>query len=152
MRQTYAGVWSCARGETKPPYGKVWKGKSMNFWLVSASIVSVVTFGIHVFAGGPMLHAPLLRSALHPVAKSVWSVVWHAVSALIALNAVAYFLAARSGVDALTIAAYPLASSLCAIVLFLFYGITRLGNLTQMPQWTLFLASSALAVVGLFNT
>ncbi len=123
----------------------------MNYWLVAAGLVSAFTFGIHVFAGGPELHLPLMQSALPPVAKSVWSVVWHSISAMILLNAMAFLLAARPHAQARVICTYPLAVSFCITALFLFYGVTQHSSLTVLPQWTLFVASSVLAIIGLMN-
>ena len=34
----------------------------MNLCLVAAPVLSFITFGVHVFAGGPAIAAPLLRS------------------------------------------------------------------------------------------
>jgi len=41
-----------------------------------------------------------------------------------------------------------LALNLGTVALFLGYGIEDLGNITDMPQWTLFLAIALLIVVG----
>lgn len=123
----------------------------MNYWLVAAAVVSGITCGIHVFVGGPELLSPLLLSNLNPAAKSVWIVVWHTVTALIALNSVAFIVSAQPGARALLISSYPLAISFCMIVLFLFFSITQHGSIIALPQWTLFLASSVLAIVGLMS-
>lgn len=123
----------------------------MNYWLVAAAVVSCVTFGIHVFGGGSALLKPLVQSDMKPAAKSIWSVVWHAVTAIIALNAFAFLVSARPNAPALLICSYPLAISFCIILLFLFYGIARHGSVFVLPQWTLFLVSSVLAIIGLMG-
>lgn len=82
-------------------------------------------------------------------AKAVWSVVWHAVTAVMAFGGLALIAAGLMPDLALALAALPLALFLSAAALFLFYGIKRLGTVWVLPQWVAFLAISALALVGL---
>ena len=123
----------------------------MNVWLALAALFSLITCGVHVFAGGPEIHNPMLQSSLHPVVKGVWSVVWHAGTAIIFLNAAAFLIAAQNPASALVISLYPILISLAFTVLFLFYGVKRLGSVWPMPQWTAFALIAALAVAGLLR-
>ena len=121
----------------------------MNYWLLAAGIAALATFGIHVFMGGPAIEGPMLASALDPALKSVWSVVWHMVSAVLLLSAIAFSWAAARPAVSLQIATFPLAASVSFIGIFLFYGVLRHQSVTVMPQWILFLVISVLAGIGL---
>ncbi len=121
----------------------------MNTWLVLAALLSVITCGLHVFAGGPGIHVPMLQSSLQPVVKGVWSVVWHAVTAIIFTNSAAFYIAAQNPDTALVISLYPILISVVFTVLFLFYGLRRVGSVWPMPQWTAFALIAVLAAAGL---
>lgn len=82
-------------------------------------------------------------------AKAVWSVVWHAATAIMALGGCALIAAALIPKHALALAALPVALFLSAAILFLAYGQKRLGTVWVLPQWVGFLGISALAVAGL---
>lgn len=82
-------------------------------------------------------------------AKAVWSVVWHATTAVMAFGGLALIAAGLMPDLALALAALPLALFLSAAGLFLVYGIRRLGTVWVLPQWAAFLGISALALVGL---
>ena len=90
----------------------------MNYWLLAAGIAALATFGIHVFMGGPAIEGPMLASALDPALKSVWSVVWHMVSAVLLLSAIAFSWAAARPAVSLQIATFPLAASVSFIGFF----------------------------------
>lgn len=109
--------------------------------LAAASLMALSTL-LHAFAGGREVYAPTRASGLDPLVVGVLSVVWHAVTVL---------LAAMAG--ALSWAAYhpnpPLELFVgCVIVgfaaLFLGYGVVDFQNVSSMPQWTLFVATLAL--------
>ncbi len=121
----------------------------MSKWILAASILSVLTFLIHVFVGGPEIHVPVLESAFSPMVKAVLSVVWHATSAMLAINAVALFLAARSTVHRLGLVLLVSAQNLAFAVLFIYYGLAHLGTLLPMPQWIIFIALTGLSLAGL---
>ena len=101
----------------------------MNYWLVLASALSLLTCGVHIFAGGREIHTPMIASALHPVMKAIWSVVWHAVTIIMLMNAVAFLYAAQNPDTAWIVSIYPIVTSLACAGLFLFYGVARLGSI-----------------------
>lgn len=82
-------------------------------------------------------------------AKAIWSVVWHAVTAVMAFGGLALIAAALLPRHALALAALPVALFLTAAILFLVYGQKRLGTVWVLPHWVAFLGISALALTGL---
>lgn len=106
----------------------------------------VLTFGIHVFAGGPEYHVAYQDTLPTAHLAAMAAVLWHAVSVNLLVIAAALLWLAR----------YPnraLAFTLCVMqlgwaVLFLFYGITTLGSPWPMPQWVIFLATPLLTIYG----
>jgi len=121
----------------------------MNRWILAAAIVSMLTFFIHVFGGGPEIHVPVLESSLSIELKAVLSVVWHGVSAMLLINSGALLVAARSSDYRLPLVALVSAQNLAFAVLFVFYGLAHLGTLLLMPQWLIFLALTGLSLAGL---
>jgi hypothetical protein len=121
----------------------------MNKPLVAAACLSIFTFGVHVFLGGPEIHEPLLASNASELVRAVGSVVWHAVSALLFLNSLALFYASRKPSMAKPLVILVVFQYLSFVALFTFYGLARFGSVTVMPQWTGFLAMSALALWGI---
>lgn len=117
----------------------------MNRWLVSASIVSAIAFLVHLVVGGAQFHQPAL-ARLEPVDGAILSAVWHAVSLVLALNALFFLRAARPGAAAHAL--QPTLTALAFAVTFLGYGLVRLGSLTATPQWTIFLAIAVLGILG----
>ncbi len=121
----------------------------MNKLILSAGILSVLTLFAHVFGGGPEIHIPVLESDLSLELKAILSVVWHAVTAVLVINSVALFLAAKSKGAEKMLVVFVSSQYLALAILFLFYGITHLGTLLLMPQWSVFLLMPALALAGL---
>jgi hypothetical protein len=121
----------------------------MNPWLFSAGVAALVLDLIHIFPGGREIHRPMVASRWPEPAKAVWSVVWHAVTAVMAFGGVALIAAAFRPDLALSLSVLPITLFLSAAALFVFYGLKRLGSLWVLPQWLAFSVISALAVVGL---
>ena len=59
----------------------------MNAGFAVASALSLLTWGIHTFVGGPEVARPLLRSELRPVPKLTQYYCWHAVTLALFLMA-----------------------------------------------------------------
>ena len=112
-------------------------------------MLSVLTLFAHIFGGGPEIHVPVLESDLPLELKAILSVIWHAVTAVLVINSVALFLAARSKSVAKMLVLFVSSQYLLFAALFVFYGITHLGTLLPMPQWSVFLLMPALALAGL---
>jgi hypothetical protein len=121
----------------------------MNAWLLSAGIAALLLDLVHIFPGGREIHRPMVASHWPEPAKAVWSVVWHAVTAVMALGGLALIAAAFLPEHALALSLLPIALFLTAAGLFIVYGLNRLGTLRILPQWVAFLAISALALAGL---
>lgn len=101
---------------------------------------------VHAFVGGPEVYAPVRISALDPLTRSVTSVVWHVVTAQLALLAVGLYWVSAHRNPALE--AMIGAMQLSFVVLFIGYGLGDLGSLWMMPQWTIFLAGLGLMVLA----
>ncbi len=121
----------------------------MNIPLALAAAISGLTIFIHVLAGGPDVHAPLLASELSVGLKAIISVIWHAVTAIMLVNTLALAHAARNEKYRTPLTFMVSAQYVLWSGLFIFYGLSRLGSLWPMPQWIIFLAISALALYGL---
>ncbi len=116
----------------------------MNWIILLAAGLMSVTVLIHVFMGGREVMRPLRASSLPPLVRAVMDVVWHMVTiVLIFLAAGLFWLAWHDNPALLWV--------VCAIQvgfagLFIWYGITQLHSLWQMPQWIIFLGIPALTV------
>lgn len=121
----------------------------MNAWLLAAGTATLLLDLVHIFPGGREIHRPMVAASWPEPAKAVWSVVWHAVTAVMALGGLALIVAAILPDHALALAALPIGIFLSWTGLFLFYGLHRLGNLHLLPQWVAFLVISVLGLVGL---
>ncbi len=121
----------------------------MNLWLVTAGGAALLLDVVHITLGGREFHAPMLGSGATDPAKALWSVVWHAMTAMMALGGVSLVAAGVIPSHALALAVLPIALLLASAALFVFYGLKRLGDLSRLPQWTAFFVISALGLIGL---
>lgn len=121
----------------------------MNFWLLAAAAFSFVTTGVHVLAGGPDVHDPLLALDMPPVLKVYVSLLWHATTAILLVDSVLLLCASIRRRHREALAAAVVAQYLAYAGLFIGYGVAYLGTLWQTPQWVVFLLISALALLGL---
>jgi hypothetical protein len=64
----------------------------MNRKLVVSAFIAAITAIIHIFAGGADVAAPLLNSALSAEPKLTLYAVWHMVSVVLILSAIAFFI------------------------------------------------------------
>lgn len=113
---------------------------------LTAGVLMAATFILHVFGGGPEFHAPIQTSALDLPLRAMSAVLWHFVSLMLAVQAVALFWLARHPDRAMT--ALLAAIQLGLTGLFLFYGQTMLGTVWILGQWTIFLTLAALIIWG----
>lgn len=121
----------------------------MNAWLLAAGIAALLLDLVHIFPGGREIHRPMVAAHWPEPAKAVWSVVWHAVTAVMAFGGVALIAAAFLPDHALALSVLPIALFLAFTGLFIVYGAMRLGTLRVLPQWTAFLFISTLGLIGL---
>jgi len=119
----------------------------MNTGFAAASVLSLITWGLHTFAGGAEVAGPLLRSEMPPVAKWTAYYCWHLVTIVLSLMAVSFAYAAfvPSGRDVAALAtALSVSSGLWSLVLV----VWRYRHPWRLPQWSLFLVISLAAVWG----
>ncbi|WP_439529040.1 hypothetical protein [Pannonibacter sp.] len=113
---------------------------------MGAAVLMAATVVLHVVGGGPEVHDPLLAATVDPKLNAFVSVLWHAVTVvLVALAAGLAVLACRCDT---ALEAVLSGLQLGFAALFIGYGLMRLGNLTDMPQWVIFLSIPVLTRVG----
>lgn len=123
----------------------------MNGFLMTAGVAALALDLVHIIYGGREAHQPALASSWPAPAKALYSVLWHAVTAMMAFGGVCLIAASIFPDQALALSALPIALFLSAAGLFLYYGMKRLGTVRILPQWVAFLTISALAVLGLIQ-
>lgn len=118
----------------------------MQYPTLAAAGLMAATVGLHVIGGGAEFHAPIQASSLDLPLRAISAVLWHAVTILLAVQAVALFWLARqpNGAMALLLVAIQIGFA----GLFLFYGQTMLGTVWILGQWTIFVALAALIIWG----
>jgi hypothetical protein len=121
----------------------------MNPWLLSAGIAALLLDLVHIFLGGREIHRPMVAAHWPEPAKAIWSVVWHAVTAVMAFGGLALIAAAFLPGQALALSVLPITLFLATAALFIFYGLKRLGTVRTLPQWVAFTVISVLALIGL---
>ncbi len=109
--------------------------------LLAAGMMAA-TCALHVFGGGPEFHGPIQASDMALPLRAISAILWHAVSLLLAIQAVALIWMARHPHDGM--AALLVAIQISFAGLFLFYGQTMMGTVWALGQWTVFLALAAL--------
>lgn len=123
----------------------------MSKFIASAALVSGLTLIAHFFGGGPEYHTTAWLSDMSIDQKTIYSLLWHAITALLLVNTVALVIAAR-GVYQRPLVLLVVAQYLAIGGLFIFFGLQNLGTIWQQPQWIAFTLISALAMFGLFRT
>jgi hypothetical protein len=121
----------------------------MNWILFTAAVLAALTAGIHIFAGGTDIAAPLLASSLGDEVRLTLYAVWHMVSVTLVLSAMVLALGAnpRHAFAARHAVLFTSALWTGFGAVFLVIVLTRPGEglLWKLPQWVLFLP------VGLFG-
>ena len=120
----------------------------MNRWLLAAGALSLVTTGIHLFAGGPEVHVPLLASSPSPLLQTYVSLLWHATSTILLINSLVLVFAAVDGRYRRPLAGAVIVQYLAYAALFIGYGVAYLGSLWTTPQWAAFIVMAGLAAIG----
>jgi hypothetical protein len=127
------------------------RGIEMNKWILAAGTLSALTLAVHVFAGGPEVHVAMLAlaGAFPDVLKTFISVMWHAITVILAIDSAALLLAMRYSPSQKALVWFVCAQYVAFAALFVFYGAFGLGSLLIMPQWIVFLLIPGLAIAGL---
>lgn len=113
--------------------------------LIGAGLAGLTTL-VHVFAGGPEINAVVQASALDDPVRAVLAVLWHGTTALLAVSAAGLCWAAVHPNRGLEV--FISVIMLLWAALFVYFGIVMLGNLTVMPQWSVFLLIPAMVGLG----
>jgi len=121
----------------------------MNAWLLASGIAALLLDLVHIFPGGREIHRPMVASTLPEPIKVIWSSVWHAVTAFLAIGGAALIAAAFLPDQAVALTVVPIALFLCFAGLFVIFGLSRLGSLFVLPHWVAFLGIAMLGLVGL---
>jgi len=120
----------------------------MNKFILAAAVLSALTLLLHVFGGAPQYLVPAWASDMSADQKTLYSVLWHTITALLGINATALVFAARSARPTPLVLLVS-AQYMAMAVLFFVLGLAHLGTLWVQPQWVIFSAISALAILGL---
>ena len=124
----------------------------MNRLITAAGALLAVTTLIHLFAGESDVHAPLRAITGNGEMGLYASVLWHAVSVVLAVMAAALLWAARAPDARQGVIWLVCAQSLGFAALFIFYGLLLTESLWRAPQWTLFVTAAGLAGAGLWQS
>ena len=121
----------------------------MNKPMLVAAVVSALTFALHVIGGGADVHTPIQASPLPLPLRAISAVLWHFVSLILALQSLGFLSLARAPNRDLSLMLIGI--QIGTAVLFVFYGMTMLGSVWIMQQWTIFLTIAALGLWGLWR-
>jgi hypothetical protein len=117
----------------------------MSSMSMAAAVLSFITWGVHVFAGGPTVARPLLAAKdLDPVARDTLYFGWHLVTLLLLAMGLAFLHTAMGGARELAILMTALAASFTLWNVALVVWKRR--RLLDLPQWALF---GPITVLGL---
>ena len=122
----------------------------MNTGFTIAAGLCLATWALHTFAGGRIAAKPLLSSDLDPVPMFTNYYCWHLITITLFVMSAGFAFAAYEptgwdvGVIMLTLSAAYCAWSLALVA-------WKHRHPFQLPQWLLFLAISAAALVGVLG-
>ena len=118
----------------------------MNIGYLLSGLGSAVTFGLHIWGGGPEFLDAYLTTLSDPRLRAMSVVLWHAVSLALALQAIALFWLART--PSRPLGMYIAAGQVGWAILFLIVGQTMLGTVWDFVQWIVFLFLAGLSLWG----
>lgn len=118
----------------------------MNKWILAAAAFMGLTLIAHIFGGGPEVIDVVMASDLPDVVRMLSAVVWHIVSITLAVFTVG--LVYLAGTENRPLELMMAAVQIGFVALFLGYGIFGLGNITEIPQWTVFVLMPVLTFIG----
>jgi hypothetical protein len=121
-------------------------GVIMNIGYLFAGLGSALTFGLHVWGGGPEFLEPYLTELVDPRLRAMSVVLWHAVSLTLMVQAVA--MVWLSWHPSRPLGLFIAAGHIGWAVLFLVVGQTMLSTVWDFGQWTIFLALAGLTLWG----
>ncbi len=116
--------------------------------ILLAAVISTITIGLHVYGGGEEVHQPILDANLTTILKAYTSILWHAVTVVLAINSAGLILLAFKPIQFKSLGVLISLQYFAFAGLFIFYGISKLGTLFLMPQWIIFISLAALILFG----
>jgi len=125
---------------------------SKNMWLLAASAISFATIGLHVIGGTPEIMSPLYASNTPKLSVGIAEVMWNQITLLLAIGSWVFWRAANRPQKAFELTIAMIVLYLGITLLFIGSGLSMFASLWVMPQWVLFLAMAALAIIGLVRT
>lgn len=118
----------------------------MNWWLLAASALALITTAGHALAGPAMFYRPIKAGISDTRLSGVFTGMWNLITINFALAAFALIVAALQG------ALKPLAGFVAAqfaMYAVLYLGISlRLGGPLRLFQWFLFALTAVFAALG----
>ena len=124
-------------------------GYLMNWFLLIATILSFITFAVHLFLGGREIATPLLKSDLDQVPKLTAYYCWHMVTLMLLLMTVTFGYAFFFPGNAALVVTMMIFSIGCALLSFGLIAVYRVSPI-QLPQWIFFVLISVFAFISLF--
>lgn len=115
-------------------------------WTRLAAALMGATVLIHVIAGGVDVYVPTQTALANTGLAAIAAVLWHAVTVVLIVLTYGLWVLAKRRDLAFEIVLSGVQVGFAAV--FLFYGLTRLGTVGDMPQWVIFLAIPALTRFG----
>lgn len=119
-------------------------------FLAAGAVMSGLTLALHVIGGTPEFPGVVLEYDLGSKQSSMYMILWHAVTVVLAAGTLAY---AAAAVERRFRAAALLVNVQFAgfAALFLFYGVAWLGSVWILPQWVLFALMAGTTIPGLLR-
>jgi len=121
----------------------------MNIWFGVAAALSSLLAAAHIFGGTPEFLSPIVETELAIDIRAVAAIVWHGISLLLITNSVMLVGAALNRPWGRAAVVVVGAQYLGFVGLFLYYGVSFLGNVTDLLQWTAFAVISGLILLGI---
>jgi hypothetical protein len=119
----------------------------LNVAFAAAAGLSLLTWALHTFVGGPATAGPLLASSMHPVPKYTNYYCWHLVTITLLVVSAAFGYAAfvPTGSDVAVFATLLVVASAFWSLLLIAWKYRRPW---QLPQWLLFFVIGGAAIAG----
>lgn len=118
----------------------------MNKWILAATVLMGTAVFVHQIVGGPEVIDVIMVSELPIGIRTVSGVVWHGITTVMIVFTLGLLYLARQRNRPLEVVMAGVQVGFAG--LFLYYGFAKLGNITMMPQWIVFLLIPSLTFVG----
>jgi len=119
--------------------------------IFAAAVVNALTAGVHIFMGGADVVAPLFDSNLQRIPLLTLYAVWHMVSAILVLSAIALFLLSyrKKSLEKGLLFFLGVTYSVFGLVFLVVCFVNFDGSLfLELPQWMLLLPVGVLTLLS----